>query len=99
MNIFNGIEILFFSLGVLTTLSVGALFYLHRAYHFDWKSWALSGTGVFFLIFCVAWSVSSVLEGEPQAAALGLVFFGCPALVLFLFTRRLVLAGKDLENE
>ena len=98
MNIFNGIEILFFCLGVLTTLSVGALIYLNRAYHFDWKSWALSGTGVFLLIFCVAWSASSVLEGEPQAAALGLVFFGCPAMVFFLLTRRLVIAAKKIEN-
>ena len=99
MNIFNGIEILFFCLGVLTTVSVGALVYLHKAYRFDWKSWSLSGMGVFLFIFCVAWSVSSVLEGEPQAAALGLVFFGCPAVISFLLARRLVVGGKNMESD
>ena len=99
MNIFSGIESLFFWLGVLTTLSVGALFYLNRAYRFDWKSWSLCGMGVFLLIFCVAWSASSVLEGEPQAAALGLVFFGCPAVVFFLLAMRLVIPGKNAEND
>ena len=99
MNIFSGIEILFFCLGVLTTLSAGALVYLNRSYHFDWKSWTMSGLGVFFLVFCVAWSVSSVLEGEPQAAALGLVFFGTPAIILFLLARRIIVAGKKPQSD
>ena len=99
MNIFSGIEILFFCLGVLTTLSVGALVYLSKRYHLDWKSRTMSGGGVFFLIFCVAWSVSSVLEGEPQAAALGLVFFGSPAIILFLLIRRIIVAGKKNQSD
>ena len=88
MDIFKGVEIMFFWLGVLSTLAVVLMIYLHRTYGFDWKAWIMTGFGAFLFVFCVAWSVSSVLEGEPQAAALGLVFFGSPAIILFLLARR-----------
>ena len=88
MDIFKGVEIMFFWLGVLSTLAVVLMIYLNKTYGFDWKTWTMTGFGTFLFIFCVAWSVSSVLEGEPQAAALGLVFFGSPAIVLFLLARR-----------
>jgi len=42
----------------------------------------------------LAWSVSSVLEGVPRAASMGLIFFGIPAVILLLLGRRMVLKVK-----
>ena len=75
MGIFTGIEILFFWLGVITTLLVGGLVWLNQKYTFNWYIWTLSISGAILLVFTIAWSVSSVLEGEPQAANMGLLFF------------------------
>ena len=88
MGIFSGSEMLFFSLGSLTTLLVGGLVYLQRIYDIRWYANALAGTGIFLLVFTLAWSVSSVLEGEPQAANMGLMIFGMPALLLMALSRR-----------
>jgi hypothetical protein len=88
MGIFTGSEMLFFFLGSLTTLLVGGLLYLQRIYDVRWFGNILAGTGIFLLVFTIAWSVSSVLEGEPQAANMGLLIFGMPALLLMALSRR-----------
>lgn len=89
--IFSGIEMLFFTLGVISTLSLIAMVKWNKIYKFDWKAWSLLGLGLFLMIFCMAWSVSSVLEGEPRAASMGMVVFGLPSLVLLALARRVVL--------
>jgi len=89
--IFSGIEMLFFTLGVISTLSLIAMVKWNKIYKFDWKAWFLLGLGFFLMIFCLAWSVSSVLEGEPRAASMGMVVFGLPSLVLLALARRVVL--------
>ena len=90
MGIFSGIEMLFFVLGVLSTLLVLGLIQLNKKYQFNWQIWLLSATGAFLIVFTIAWSVSSILEGEVQAANMGLLFFGLPALILFGITRKLL---------
>lgn len=89
LSIFSGIEILFFMLGLLTTLSVASLIYYHRQLKFKTGTWVTLGLGTFLLLFCIAWSCSSILEGEPRAASMGLVIFGIPALILLLLGRKL----------
>ena len=69
MGIFSGIEILFFVLGVLSTLLVLGLIQLNKKYQFNWYIWLLSATGAFLIVFTTAWSVSSILEGEVQVPA------------------------------
>jgi hypothetical protein len=90
MGIFNGIEILFFTLGTVSVLLVLGLIHMRRTYTLDWKAIPLAVAGIFIAVFCAAWSVSSVLEGEPQAAVMGLLIFGLPVLVIFGVFRRLV---------
>jgi len=97
MGIFEGIEVLFFSLGVVTTLAVVGMIYLAQKYKLDWKMYATSITGIFLGIFAIAWSVSSVLEGEPRAASMGMVVFGLPSLAFLGFFRRILLAGNKKE--
>jgi len=89
--IFSGIEVLFFLLGFLTCLFIVLFIRLYSNYQMDWKVWSLLGLGAFLMLFCIAWSVSSVLEGEPRAASMGMVVFGLPALILLGLTRRMLL--------
>ena len=89
--IFSGIEVLFFLLGFLTCLFIFIFIRLYTKYQMDWKVWSLVGLGAFFMLFCLAWSISSILEGEPRAASMGMVVFGLPALILFGLTRRMLL--------
>ena len=94
MGIFDGIEVLFFSLGVITTLAVVGMIYLSKNYRLNWKMYTMSVLGIFLGIFAIAWSVSSVLEGEPRAASMGMVVFGLPALAFLGLFRRLLLTGN-----
>jgi cytochrome c oxidase assembly factor CtaG len=91
LSIFSGIEVLFFVLGLLTTLSAVSLVYYHKQLKFKAGTWATLILGIFLLIFCIAWSCSSVLEGEPRAASMGLVVFGIPSILLLLFGRKAAL--------
>ena len=59
LGIFTGIEVLFFMLGVLTTLAVGCLAYMKLRFPLKWNSLVLTGLGLFTIIAAVAWSVSS----------------------------------------
>jgi hypothetical protein len=90
MGIVSGIESLFFVLGVLSILSIMGLIYLNKKHHL--KMWVLSlaGLGAFLFIFTIAWSGSSILEGESQAASMGLLCFGLPVLIIFGICRRLI---------
>lgn len=92
--IFTGTETLFYLLGILTTLFVMGLLKYNKELGFSALSWALLGLGGSLCIFCIAWSVSSVLEGVPRAASMGLVVFGIPSLLLLLFGRRVALKKK-----
>jgi len=89
-NIFSGIEILFFVLGALFTLLIVALIQYNKKYKFNWLAWTLYILASFFFLFTIAWSVSSVLEGEPRAGSMGLAFFGLISLILFALGRRVM---------
>ena len=90
LGIFTDIEVLFFLLGVLSTLTVGSLVWLKKTYDADGKSLALVCAGLFTMIMAIAWSVSSILEGEPQAGSMGMLVIFLPGLVLTTLGGRLV---------
>ena len=90
LTIFIGIEILFFVLGVICTLAILGIVMLNKTYQMDWNSWSTTILAALLLIFGIAWSVSSVLEGEPRAASMGMVVFGLPGIVILLLARRFV---------
>jgi len=92
--VFTGIELLFFVCGVLSTLFIISFIYYNKKYKFNAWSWLVLSFGAFLFIFSLAWSVSSVLEGVPRAASMGLIFFGIPAVILLLLGRRMVLKVK-----
>lgn len=46
-------------------------------------SWIGIITAVFLALFAIAWSVSSIVEGENRAAIMGLLFFGIFSVIIF----------------
>ena len=92
--IFNGIEIMFFLLGVCATLGIWGMVFFNKNRVIKWHTWLVACFTIFMFLFTVAWSWSSVLEGEPQAASLGLVFFGIPTVILAFVTRTLIIKSQ-----
>jgi len=88
--LFSGIEILFYMLGVISTLIAVGIYVWNMKSRFNWTAWILLILGSFLMVFSIAWSVSSVLEGEPRAASMGLVVFGIPGLILIALGRNVV---------
>lgn len=92
-----GLEILFYLLGIMSVLGVQWLLKLNRQLKPGGPSLGLLCVSLFLFVFAVAWSVSSVIENEMQAAGLGVVFFGLPSLVSFFLARRLYLGRTAAE--
>ena len=90
MGILTSTEALFFWLGVLALASVLGVLRLQRGQAWRWYAWCLTILGVVSILFGIAWYFSSLAEGEPQAANMGVVFFVVPGLVLLGVARRLV---------
>lgn len=90
VGILTGHEVLFFLLGVLSTLLVFGLVHFHKRYVFSWYAMAIAALASFLIVFTIAWWISGIQEGEVQSGNLGLLVFGLPALLLFGITRRLI---------
>jgi Na+-translocating ferredoxin:NAD+ oxidoreductase RnfG subunit len=75
-------ELMWFCVGVLTSLAAISIMILSKQYRFNWIAWGGLGTGAFLMLFTIAWSVGSVLEGVPRAASMGIIFFAMPGIVL-----------------
>ncbi len=56
-----------------------------------WRTFVPGTIGVLLFLFGLAWSISSAIEVEPQSAAMGLVFFSIPGLLLVLLSYRLLI--------
>ncbi len=73
-------------LGMLTIVCVALLVNLSGRYRLNNLAWGGMGLGMALILFCIAWGAGSVLEGVPRAAAMGVVFFGFPGIVLLTLT-------------
>lgn len=93
--IFNGIEIMFYMLGILSAVGALILIKYAKRYVLKWSSWLLGILTIIFTLFTIAWSWSSILEKEPQAAGMGLLTFGIPSLILLFVTRQVVLKSDE----
>lgn len=85
---------LFFILGVIATLFVVAIMKLNSKYKIAWSAWMLGSLGIFLLLFAIAWTISSVIEAEPRAASMGMVFFCVPAVILLAVGLRIAKRKK-----
>ena len=62
-------------LGGAMALAAFFVYNFHRRARLDWKSWALAGVAIVLVAFGLAWAYTSMLEGEPRAAVMGIVMF------------------------
>ena len=81
--------LMWFSVGLITGLSVLAAIELHKRFDIDWRGWIGLALGEFLVLFCIAWSTASVFEGVPRAASMGLLMFGGAGLIVLVLTWRL----------
>ena len=84
--------LMWFFLGSLFALALWGLFSWNgrRAKKFTPLSWVVLLATLFQALFTIAWTVSSMIEGEPRAAGMGLLFFGFFTLALMALSRRLL---------
>lgn len=85
--------------GVLTGLSSWVLFVLSKNFRINWIGWTGLIGGVFFILFGIAWSVSSVLEGVPRSGSLGAIMFGGMGLITLVLTWRFQLQQNIITVE
>lgn len=88
-----------FCLGVLTFVSALFLIKLSKSYRLNWISWGGLITGIFTVLFSIAWAMGSVLEGEPRAASMGLLMFGLGGIGMLTVTGRYVRATAERITE
>ena len=62
-------------LGVLMALAAVYVYGVHRKTALDWQSWAYAISAILLAPFGLAWAYMSLLEGEPQAAVMGIAMF------------------------
>ena len=82
---------MWFIVGFIAGLSFFIYDQLWKMYPIDWKGWSGLVLGEVAVLFCIAWSVASWFEGEPQAAAMGLILFGGGGLVVLVLTWRFLI--------
>jgi CDP-diglyceride synthetase len=88
MTIFTPSEVLFFMTGALAVLAIWLSIYFNNRSSFSWYTWGTAFIGGLLLLTAIGWAGSSIIEGEHQAANMGLLIFGVPALVFLGLTGR-----------
>jgi hypothetical protein len=62
----------------------------------SWLSWLGIIMTAIFAFFTLAWTISSIIEGESQAAGMGLLIFGGLSLIIFGLTQRKI--ARDIRG-
>ena len=83
--------LMWFTVGLITGLSVFVFAELHRRFDLNWLGWSGLILGEFLILFCIAWSTASIFEGVPRAASMGLLMFGGAGLVVLVLTWRFLI--------
>ena len=83
-------SVMWFILGALVVLFVMLLskWITKDQVALSWLSWFGIILGGLLFFFSLAWCITSIAEGEHQAAIMGLVFFGVPSLIILGLSRR-----------
>ena len=94
-------NILWFGLGGLIVLSIwGLKSYLSKnKLKISWLSWLGTIIGLFLSFFSIAWLVTSIIEGESQAAGLGFLIFGGLAFIILALTRKKIIKNNRLKQQ
>ena len=65
---------------------------LSKRHELSLLAWVGALGGVGLVLFGIAWTVASIFEGEPQAAAMGAMTFGGLGVATLALTWRLLIA-------
>jgi hypothetical protein len=91
--------LMWFTVGLIVGLSALGAVELQKRFRVDWRGWAGLAVGIVLVLFCIAWSVAAVAEGEPRAASMGLLLFGGPGVAVLALTFRLLVAPAARQVE
>jgi uncharacterized membrane protein len=80
--------LVWYLIGLSAGGAVWLLSNLARRRQLSWLVLTGLATGIGLVLFCVAWSMGSAMEGVPRAAAMGIVCFGLPGIVLLAMAGR-----------
>jgi hypothetical protein len=75
-------DLVWYVLGIATALLGVWVYKLINSSQGGWKVLLPVISGGLLLLFTAAWAVSSIFEGEPRSASMGILVFGVPALLL-----------------
>ena len=87
-------ELMWYVVGLLAGVSGYLVYMFSRKYNLGVIGLGSLIIGLFLILFTVAWSVGSVLEGVPRAASMGIVFFAMPGIVLLTFIAKRFLTSR-----
>ena len=88
-------ELMWYVVGVLAGGSGYLVYMLSRKYNLGIIGLGSLITGLFLMLFTVAWSVGSMLEGVPRAASMGIVFFAMPGIILLTFIAKRFFTSRN----
>jgi len=91
--------LMWFGVGFIVGISFFIAHWLHARFELDWRAWGGLALGEVMVLFCIAWSVAAVSEGEPRAASMGLMLFGAPGVAVLALTFRLLVASAARRAE
>jgi hypothetical protein len=91
--------LMWFTVGLIVGLSVYGAVELNRHFRLDWRGWSGLALGGLTVLFCIAWSVASLAEGEPRAASMGLMIFGGGGVAILALTWRLLVAPSERRSQ
>jgi hypothetical protein len=84
------IDFTWYILGGLTGASAIFLWRYAQRHQLNWLAWCGLISGLFLILFSIAWAAGSFLEGVSRAASMGLLLFGLSGIVLLILTLRYV---------
>ena len=90
---------MWFCVGALAVGAVWGMVELAKRFQLNALAWAGGLGGVGTLLFAIAWTVGSVVEGEGQAAALGAMMFGAAGVAIVALTARMLIKPKASAAE
>ena len=92
--------LMWFAVGLIVGLSALGAVELQKRFRVDWRGWTGLGIGIVLVLFCIAWSVAALAEGEPRAASMGLLLFGGAGVAVLALTFRLLVApaARSVED-
>ncbi|HHV64304.1 MAG TPA: dehalogenase [Peptococcaceae bacterium] len=87
---------------ILGALMASALWVIYIKIHSVRKmsaaAWILAVVSVLWAGFTLAWTFSSILEGEIRAAGMGLLVFGIIFIIFAVLTRVLIIGKKTMNT-